>query len=151
MIFRRTRIASLVIPVAIAGMLSLPGSLWAQSGTTSNQSQDTAAAQGEQITLNFQSVDIRALINTVSEVTGRNFIVDPRVKGKVTLVSGGPLDADEIYSVFLSVLEVHNFAAIPSGDVIKIVPTNIVKQSPTPTEYDEPGDATDRQLTTLKL
>ena len=147
MIFRRTRIASLVISVAIAGMLSIPGSLWAQSGTTSNQSQGTAAAQGEQITLNFQSVDIRALINTVSEVTGRNFIVDPRVKGKVTLVSGGPLDADEIYSVFLSVLEVHNFAAIPSGDVIKIVPTNIVKQSPTPTEYDEPGDATDRQLT----
>ena len=87
------------------------------------------------------------MINTVSEVTGRNFIVDPRVKGKVTLVSGGPLDADEIYSVFLSVLEVHNFAAIPSGDVIKIIPTNIVKQSPTPTEYDEPGDASDRQLT----
>ena len=47
----------------------------------------TAEEQSEQITLNFQDVDIRALINTVSEVTGRNFIVDPRVKGKVTRVS----------------------------------------------------------------
>jgi len=87
----------------------------------------------DQITLNFQDVDIRALINTVSEVTGRNFIVDPRVSGQVTLVSGGPLDADRIYDVFLSVLSVHNFAAVPAGDVVKIVPTNIVKQEPTPT------------------
>ncbi len=86
----------------------------------------------EQITLNFQDVDIRALINTVSEVTGRNFIIDPRVKGKVTLVSGGPLDAAQLYNVFLSVLEVHNFSAIPSGDVVKIVPSNVVKQRPTP-------------------
>ena len=133
--------AMLVVSVALTGLMVMPESLWAQTTDTSTQNQ------GEQITLNFQSVDIRALINTVSEVTGLNFIVDPRVKGKVTLVSGGPLDADEIYSVFLSVLEVHNFAAIPSGDVTKIVPTNIVKQSPTPTEYEEPGNASDQQLT----
>lgn len=101
----------------------------------------------EQITLNFQDVDIRALINTVAEVTGRNFIVDPRVKGKVTLVSGGPLDAEEIYSVFLSVLEVHNFAAVPTGGVTKIVPSNIVKQRPTPTEYDETIADGDQQIT----
>ena len=87
------------------------------------------------------------MINTVSEVTGKNFIVDPRVKGKVTLVSGGPLDAEEIYSIFLSVLEVHNFSAVPSGGIIKIVPSNIVKQSPTPTEYDEPAEPDDRQIT----
>ena len=101
----------------------------------------------DQITLNFQDVDIRALINTVAEVTGRNFIVDPRVKGKVTLVSGGPLSADEIYSVFLSVLEVHNFAAVPTGGIIKIVPSNIVKQRPTPTEYDEFVADGDQQIT----
>ncbi len=101
----------------------------------------------EQITLNFQDVDIRALINTVSEVTGINFIVDPRVKGKVTLVSGGPLDANEIYSVFLSVLEVHNFAAVPAGGVTKIVPSNIVKQSPTPMEADASTAGSDRQIT----
>lgn len=132
-----------LVAVALAACVLLPVSPVVQAQNAANP----AVQQGEQITLNFQSVDIRALINTVSEVTGRNFIVDPRVKGKVTLVSGGPLDADEIYNVFLSVLEVHNFAAIPSGDVIKIVPTNIVKQSPTPTEYAEPALADDRQLT----
>ncbi len=106
---------------------------------------------GEQITLNFQDVDIRALINTVSEVTGRNFIIDPRVKGKVTLVSGGPLAAAQLYEVFLSVLEVHNFSAIPSGDVVKIVPSNVVKQRPTPlSPIDLRGDAQITQVYQLK-
>jgi general secretion pathway protein D len=111
----------------------------------------TPAGNGEQITLNFQDVDIRALINTVSEVTGRNFIIDPRVKGKVTLVSGGPLDAAQLYDVFLSVLEVHNFSAIPSGDVVKIVPSNVVKQRPTPiSPLDIRGDAQITQVYQLK-
>ena len=126
---------------------SLLYSMAARAQTEQPVTQGQGVDQGEQITLNFQQVDIRALINTVSEVTGKNFIVDPRVKGKVTLVSGGPLDADEIYRVFLSVLEVHNFAAVPAGDVIKILPSNIVKQSPTPTEYEGPVSADDRQIT----
>ncbi|MDH3280424.1 MAG: type II secretion system secretin GspD, partial [Gammaproteobacteria bacterium] len=102
---------------------------------------------GDEITLNFQDVDIRALINTVSEITGKNFIVDPRVKGKVTLVSGGPLNAEQIYEVFLSVLSVHNFSAVPSGDVTKILPSNIVKQQPTPTIYQGPQETGDEQIT----
>jgi len=106
-----------------------------------------AAASGDQITLNFQDVDIRALINTVSEITGRNFIVDPRVKGQVTVVSGGPLHADQIYDVFLNVLAVHNFSAVPSGSVTKIVPNNIVKQEPTPTTYGETADDGADQIT----
>ncbi len=111
----------------------------------------TPQGAGEQITLNFQDVDIRALINTVSEVTGRNFIIDPRVKGKVTLVSGGPLEAAQLYDVFLSVLEVHNFSAIPSGDVVKIVPSNVVKQRPTPlSPLDIKGDAQVTQVYQLK-
>lgn len=67
----------------------------------------------QKITLNFQNADLRALIGTVSKITGRNFIVDPRVKGKVTLVSGTQLDAEDLYDIFLSVLQVHNFAAVP--------------------------------------
>jgi general secretion pathway protein D len=103
----------------------------AQTGSEGGPDSD------DQITLNFQDVDIRALINTVSEITGRNFIVDPRVRGQVTVVSGGPLNADQIYQVFLSVLAVHNFSAVPSGSVTKIVPDNIIKQEPTPTAYGE--------------
>jgi len=107
----------------------------------------TNTASGDQITLNFQDVDIQALINTVSHITGKNFIVDPRVKGKVTVVSGGPLNASQIYPVFLSVLEVHNFAAVPSGEVTKIIPSNIVKQMPTPTHYGIDRVAGDDQMT----
>ncbi len=106
------------------------------------------APENDLITLNFQDADIRALINTVSQLTGRNFIVDPRVKGKVTLVSGEPLGLRQVYDVFLSVLEVHNFAAVetPEG-VTKIVPAAIVKQSPTPISEGMPRRRGDRVIT----
>ena len=73
-------------------------------------------------TLNLKDADIQALIATVSEITGRNFIVAPNVTGKVTVISGRPMKPDEIYDVFLSVLRVHGYAAVPSGSMIKIVP-----------------------------
>ena len=136
---------SLSLTIFVMALLLQPAGSRAQDTESLGSEQSIFAP--EQITLNFQDVDIRALINTVSEVTGNNFIVDPRVKGKVTLVSGGPLNADEIYSVFLSVLEVHNFAAVPAGDVIKILPSNIVKQSPTPMEFDVLSETDDRQIT----
>ena len=64
-----------------------------------------------------------ALINAVSKITGKNFIVDPRVKGKVTLVSGEELGPEQIYEVFLSVLDVHNIVAIESDDgLVKLLP-----------------------------
>jgi general secretion pathway protein D len=94
----------------------------------------------ETVTLNLKDADISALISTVAEVTDRNFIVDPRVKGKVTVVSSRPMDSDEVYQVFLSILKVHGFAAVPSGEVIKIVPDVNAKQDGIPTANDtEPG------------
>lgn len=84
-------------------------------------------------TLNLKDADIRVLIDTVSEITGKNFIIDPRVKAKVTVVSAQPMGADEIYQIFLSILQVHGFAAVPSGDVTKIVPDVSAKQGPVPT------------------
>jgi len=71
---------------------------------------------------NLQDADILSVINEVSEETGKNFIVDPRVNGKITLVSSKPLRKDEVYQVFLSVLGLIGYSAIPSGDVVKIVP-----------------------------
>ncbi len=85
------------------------------------------------IKLNFQDADISALVALVAKVTGENFIVDPRVKGKVTLVSGSTVPVDTLYDIFLSVLGTYNFAALPSGDFTKIIPANLVKQNPTPT------------------
>lgn len=74
------------------------------------------------ITLNLQDVEIGTLISTVSEVTGKNFIVDPRVKGKVTVISSRPMSAEGVYETFLAVLQVQGFAAVPAGSAIKLVP-----------------------------
>lgn len=92
------------------------------------------------VTLNLKDADIGALIGTVAEVTGTNFIVDPRVKGKVTVVSSRPMESDEVYQVFLSILKVHGFAAVPSGSVVKIVPDVNAKSEGVPTVTEKnPG------------
>jgi general secretion pathway protein D len=85
-------------------------------------------AGGDSFTLNFKEADIGALVATVSEITGRNFVVDPRVKGEVTVLSNRSMTGDELYETFLSVLEVHGFSAVPAGEVIKIVPQVNAKQ-----------------------
>ena len=116
-----------------------------QSNRISDNSEDL-------ITLNLQDVDIRVLINTVAEISKKNFVIDPRVKGKVSVISGEQLNSEQLYEVFLSILQVHNFAAIDSGSLIKVVPSNIVKQLPTPTKYSPVTKATDAQVTqVLKL
>ncbi len=96
------------------------------------------------VTLNLKDADIRSLIETVAEATGRNFVVDPRVKAKVTVVSARPMDREEVYQVFLSVLQVHGYAAVQVGEIIKILPDVNAKQGPvitaggeTPTTGDE--------------
>lgn len=80
------------------------------------------------VTLNLQDADITALINTVAEITGERFIIDPRVRGRVTVVSRRPMPEDELYRVFLSILQVHGFATVPTGEVTKIVPDTTAKQ-----------------------
>ncbi len=94
----------------------------------------------QSITLNLKDADINALIDTVSKNTGKNFIVDPKIKGKVTVISSRPMDREELYQVFLSILQVHGYAAVPSGKVIKIVPDAHAKQDRIPTvSGDQPG------------
>jgi general secretion pathway protein D len=101
----------------------------------------------ETVTLNLKDADIGALISTVAEVTHRNFVVDPRVKGKVTVISSRPMDSDEVYQVFLSILKVHGFAAIPSGAVTKIVPDVNAKQDNIPTVTDSNTGRGDEMVT----
>ncbi|MCP3687074.1 MAG: type II secretion system secretin GspD [Gammaproteobacteria bacterium] len=86
----------------------------------------------EDITLNFSDADLVAVINSVSQITGKNFIIDPRVKGKVTVVSSKPLNEEEVYNVFLSILQVHGFATVPTAYAIKIIPDATAKQSAAP-------------------
>lgn len=116
-----------VTPPAWLATLVLLAGLATSVDTRAQEAMEQAA--GDQgVTLNLQDADIRALINTVSELTGRNFVVDPRVKGKVTVISAEATDRDDLYDIFLSILRVHGYAAVPSGDVIKIVPDATAKQ-----------------------
>lgn len=79
--------------------------------------------------VNLKDADIRAFVTQISDITGYSFVIDPRVKGKVTVISNAPMTRDAVYEMFLSVLQVHGFSAIPSEDVIKIVQQNEAKQS----------------------
>ncbi len=90
------------------------------------------SVRAEEVTLNFSDADLTAVVNSVSQITGKNFIIDPRVKGKVTVVSSKPLNEDEVYSVFLSILQVHGFATVPTKNAIKIIPDAAAKQDSAP-------------------
>mgnify|MGYP002278021318 CR=1 FL=1 len=138
-----------LIRILVSGVLGVwlicAGTAWA---IPANKAANSPGGNADLITLNFQNADIRALIATVSQLTGKNFIIDPRVKGKVTLISGDKLNINQVYNVFLSVLSVHNFAAVDTGDgVTKIVPVSIVKQSPTPTSFTLPPPLGDTFIT----
>jgi len=85
-------------------------------------------AQQTDVTLNWKDADIRTVVEAVSEVTGKNFILDPRVTGKVTLLSSSPMSPDAFYEAFLSILQVHGYVAITSGDLIKILPDATARQ-----------------------
>lgn len=92
-------------------------------------------ADNSSIMLNMKGADINAVIRTVAEATGKNFIIDPRVKGKVTIISTKSMDKDQLYQVFLAILDVHGFTAVPSGNnVIKILPDSDAKHSGTPAQ-----------------
>ena len=94
------------------------------------------------ITLNFKDADIREVAATIGQITHKNFIIDPRVQGRVTVISSKPINADAVYAAFLSVLEVHGLAAVPAGSMIKIVPALEARQMPG-SAYNPrtPGDA----------
>lgn len=93
-----------------------------------------ATAMAEQNTwkINMKGAAISNFIEQVSDITGYSFVVDPRVKGKVTVVSNADMNATEIYDMFQSVLRIHGFAAIRSGNIIKVVPNQGAKQDQLP-------------------
>lgn len=82
----------------------------------------SAALAEETRRWNLQDVEIKSVIEEVSRVTGKNFILDPSVAGRITMISSADLGPDETYQVFLSALQVLGYAAIDNGDVVKIIP-----------------------------
>ena len=96
--------------------------------------------------INLRDADLTAFINEVADITGKNFAVDPRVRGNVTVISNKPLNKSEVYDLFLGVLNVNGVVAIPSGNTIRLVPDSNVKSSGIP--YDGRHRATGDQIVT---
>jgi len=96
--------------------------------------------------VNLKDAEISALVAEVSEITGKNFIVDPRVKGNITVISSKPMTANAVYELFLGVLSVNGFAAVPAGDTVKLVPDVNAKQNAIP--FDTRGKAKGETLVT---
>ena len=92
------------------------------------------------ITMNFQNVDIPVLAKFISEITGRNFIIDESVRGKVTIISPSKVTPEQAYSIFQSVLQVKGFTTVQAGKVIKIVPARNVRSSAVLTESQVPAE-----------
>ena len=87
-------------------------------------------SNGPLITPNYKDADLGQIVEAVSQVTGKNFIIDPRAKAQVTMLSATPMSPEAFYEAFLSILQVHGFVAVPSGRVWKIIPDANARQVP---------------------
>ncbi|PID71806.1 MAG: type II secretion system protein GspD [Desulfobulbus propionicus] len=100
------------------------------------------------VTIDFNDVDINLFIKFISELTGKNFIVDRSVKGNVTIISPAKISATDAYKVFESVLEVHGFTTIPAGTVIKIVPAVQARSKSIETVFNGRGQSPEDRVVT---
>ena len=110
----------------------LIGALAATFVLAANSPNIVAQPQGQRLTPNFRDADITQLIDLVSQATGRTFVVAPGVHAQVTWLSGPgtALSPEQFYQGFLSVLQVHGLVAVPSGNLIKIIPDTNMRQYP---------------------
>jgi general secretion pathway protein D len=122
-----------------------------QAGPRQTEPQPAAAAQPnpntQRITPNFKDADITQIIEAVSMATGKNFIIDPRVRAQVTMLSSTPMTPDQFYQAFLAILQVHGFVAIPTGNVIKIVPDANMRQYAANDLPDHVSSSSDEMVT----
>jgi len=109
--------------------------------------QQPSPANGQRITPNFKDAPITNIVETVSQVTGKNFIIDPRVNAQVTMFSRTPMTPDAFYEVFLAILQVHGFVAVPAGDVVKILPDANARQLPSNDLPDRVSSTSDEIVT----
>ncbi len=111
---------------------------WAPGGGERAAAQDSLDVDGEgMVSMDFDNVDIRVVIKYISDLTGKNFIIDTDVRGTVTVISPTKIPLDEVYKVFESILEVRGFVAVPSGKVIKVSTKRQGTQSDIPTRVGD--------------
>src|SRR5271167_2132624 len=134
----------------LAAVLALSGLLLTVALPAVPQSK---AQEGATITPNYKDADLSQIIQAVSEVTGKNFIIDPRVNAKVTMLSATPMSPAAFYEAFLSVLQVYGYVAVPAGKVIKIIPNADARQLPSidlPSQVSSTSDEVVTQIVTVK-
>ncbi|MBA3015557.1 MAG: type II secretion system secretin GspD [Proteobacteria bacterium] len=112
-----------------------------------SQAEQPKSESQDKITMDFHDADITMVIKFISELIGKNIIIDKAVKGNVTIMSPTPVSVGEAYKVFESVLDVHGFAAVRSGDIIKIVPAVQAHSMDVETRFSPSADHDDRMVT----
>lgn len=117
------------------------------AGAPQGGQQSPPPAQQQRITPNFKDADITQIAEAVSAATGKNFIIDPRVRAQVTMLSATPMSPEAFYQTFLSILAVYNFIAIPDGNVVKILPDANARQSPSVDLPDSVSPTSDEIVT----
>ena len=105
------------------------------------------AVVAQDFTVNLKETDIQELIKFVAEATGTTIVVDPSVKGKVRVVSSKPVSRDELYELFLSILEVHGYTAVRSGGVIRVIQSKDARSAPVQVRDSSSGKASDEYVT----
>src|SRR5210317_1897231 len=119
---KATNITAKYTFIALAALLIV--AITALSPLAQTTAKTGKAKDSEQfVSIDFNNVDINVFIKFMSELTGTNFVVDQRVKGKVTILSPSKISLKEAYKVFESVLEVHGYTTVQSGEIVKIVPS----------------------------
>jgi general secretion pathway protein D len=125
----------------------------ATTGKTKESSKENKASrekrESEQfVSIDFNDVDISVFIKFISELTKKNFVVDKRVRGKVTIISPAKISVKEAFKVFESVLEVHGFTAIKAGEIIKIIPSPDARSKNIETILKEEADLPEDKIVT---
>jgi general secretion pathway protein D len=100
-------------------------------------------------TVNLKDTDIHELIKFVADATGKTIVVDPTVKGKVRVISANPVSAPELYQLFLSILEVHGFTAVLSGDVVRVIQNKDARSAPVGVKDERAAATTDEYVTAV--
>ncbi len=122
----------------------------AQSASGSGEPEKSSSDSGEQfVSIDFKDVDIDLFIKFISELTGKNFVIDHRVRGKVTIISPSKISVEEAYKVFESVLEVYGFGAVESGEVTKIVSLREARTKNLETRVGKAGASEDKIVTQI--
>ncbi len=125
-----TGVAPRVLGPTAARAQALPRPQPSASPAAAAQGPRVVEADGErEITMDFQDVDLGVLVKFMGEITGKNFVMDERVQGKITVVSPTKITPEEAYQVFQAVLQVKGFTTVPSGAVVRIIPTKDAKET----------------------